>query len=98
MAFNYSRDSTDLNQKEIVKALRKLGAKVTITTSVKKFCDLVVGWNGQLFLLEVKDGSKPPSQRQLTQGELEAVRDYNNVGCQIYVVNNIDEAVDIIFK
>mgnify|MGYP003635522612 FL=1 len=97
MARTYNRSSTDLNQPEIVAALRKMGAAVFITTCVKEFCDLVVGYNGVWTLLEVKDGSKPPSQRLLTPRELKAVKTANLVGCQIYVVNNIDEAINVIF-
>lgn len=97
MPRTYNRSSTDLNQPEIVTALRRMGAVVFITTCVKEFCDLVVVNNGEVTLLEVKDGSKPPSHRLLTPGELKAVKMVNSVGGQIYVVNNIDEAINVIF-
>ena len=46
---------TDNNQKEIVKALRDIGASVETTHAVGKgFPDLVVGFRGQNFLIEVK--------------------------------------------
>jgi|LGOV01.1.fsa_nt_gb hypothetical protein len=96
MAFKYQRSSTDLNQPEIVEALRKFGAIVFNVTCSKGFCDLVVCYNGEVTLIEVKDGSKPESQRRLTPRELEAVRLVNTVGCQIYIVNSIDEAISLI--
>lgn len=46
---------TDANQAEIVAALRKAGATVTITARLGNgFPDLVVGRNGATYLLEVK--------------------------------------------
>ena len=45
----------DANQQEIVKALREAGAYVWI---IGLPVDLLVGFDGQTFLVEVKDGSK----------------------------------------
>jgi hypothetical protein len=60
----------DANQSEIVAALRKIGASVTPTHQVGNgFVDLVCGFRGKNYLLELKDGSKPPSARKLTDDE-----------------------------
>ena len=60
----------DVNQKAIVTALRKLGYSVAVTSSLGEgFPDLVVAKNGKTILVELKDGSKPPSQRRLTEHE-----------------------------
>ena len=57
----------DRNQPEIVEALRKLGASVQpLHTAHDGIPDLLVGYQGANFLLEVKDGTKPPSARKLT--------------------------------
>lgn len=96
MGHKFNRNSTDLNQAEIVKALRDKGVVVFITTAVKNFADLVTAYNGTWCVLEVKDGSQPPSKRRLTPGELKAVGLANSVGCQIYVVNSVDEAVNVV--
>jgi len=57
----------DDNQSEIVSALRSIGATVAITSAVGDgFPDLVVGFNGVNFLLEIKDGKKAPSAQKLT--------------------------------
>src|SRR5689334_19532335 len=65
--------ATDANQKEIVAALRAVGCTVVITSALGKgFPDLVVardqggGGRGANVLMEIKDGSKPPSERKLT--------------------------------
>ena len=58
---------TDANHREIVDALRKVGASVADTSSIGLgFPDLVVGFRGRNLLLEVKDGKKSPSKRKLT--------------------------------
>jgi hypothetical protein len=47
--------NVDTVQPAIVKALRDIGASVQVTSTVGKgFPDLVVGWRGKTFLLEVK--------------------------------------------
>lgn len=60
----------DANQNSIVKALRKMGVKVFVTSMVGNgFADLVCEIAGRLILVELKDGSKPPSKRHLTEME-----------------------------
>ncbi|MFV1644920.1 hypothetical protein VWZ82_12930 [Phaeobacter sp. JH20_41] len=69
MARRYAA-KVDANQGEIVAALRAAGATVTPTHAAGDgFPDLAVGFRGQSFLIEVKDGSKPPSARKLTPGQ-----------------------------
>jgi hypothetical protein len=60
----------DANQGEIVKALRAAGATVQSLAMVGAGCpDLVVGYRGVNFLMELKDGSLPPSRKRLTPDE-----------------------------
>jgi hypothetical protein len=64
------RAAVDANQSEIVKALRAAGASVQHLHTLGQGClDLLVGYLGQNHVLEVKDGSKPPSRRALTEDE-----------------------------
>lgn len=57
----------DANQAEIVTALRGVGCSVQPLHAVGEGVpDLLVGKDSNNFLVEVKDGSKPPSARQLT--------------------------------
>jgi len=57
------------NQPEIVDYLRALGYYVLHTHQLKNACDLIVSRDGQTVAIEIKDGSLPPSQRKLTEGE-----------------------------
>ncbi len=58
---------TDTNQKEIVEYLRSKGVSVANTATVGDgFPDIVCGFRGKNVLLEIKDGSRTPSQQKLT--------------------------------
>ena len=58
----------DANQSEIVSGLRYLGFSVQCLHAVGGGCpDLLVGTGKGNYLLEVKDGDKPPSRRVLTK-------------------------------
>ena len=56
----------------------------------KGFPDLVVGWRGLNFLVEIKDGDKPPSARKLTVDE-QAFHDA--WGGEVIVADNPEDAV-----
>lgn len=60
----------DANQPEIVKTFRKLGWYVLIVSQLKNCCDIMVSKNGRTIAVEIKDGSKTPSQQKLTPGEI----------------------------
>ena len=64
------KSRTDTNQSEIVAALRQHGASVQCLHTIGKGVpDLLVGLQGRNYLLELKDGNKPPSARRLTADE-----------------------------
>lgn len=84
----------DANQAEIVKALRKVGATVQPLHTVGQGCpDLLVGFRQVNFLMEVKDGSKPPSARKLTPDEADWIGGWR---APVFIVNNAEEAVGIL--
>ena len=86
----------DANQKEIVAALRKFGAIVLITSQLKNAFDLLVGYNGKLYIVEVKDGTKPTSARKLTAGELKCKEAFESVGITYHVVTSSEGAISIL--
>jgi len=82
----------DRNHTQIVLALRKLGFSVLSLASVGKGCaDLVVGKHGKNYLLEVKDGTKPPSGRRLTDDQQKF---YQNWLGQYQVVKSVEEVIE----
>jgi hypothetical protein len=82
---------TDVNQGNIVNALRDVGASVAVTSALGSgFPDIVVGFRGVNYLMEIKDGSKPPSKRRLTPKEKEFHDLWRG---SVVVVNDIDEAL-----
>jgi hypothetical protein len=56
--------------------------------------DLLVGYQGQTFLLEVKDGQKPPSERRLTKDQLVWHGAWR--GGPLAVVDSVDAALRVI--
>jgi hypothetical protein len=81
----------DDNQTEIVSALRQIGASVQPIHMVGKGVpDLLVGFRGQTLLLEVKDGSKPPSKRRLTPDEQEWHQAWRG---HVAIVESVEDAI-----
>ena len=84
----------DANQNEIVQHLRDVGASVFVTSGVGAgFPDIVVGFRGATYLIEIKDGNQPPSKRKLTKAEKKFHDGWNG---QVDVAKNTDEALKII--
>lgn len=81
----------DRNQPEIVKALRAVGCTVEFTHRLGRGVpDLLVGHKGSNILMELKDGEKCPSARQLTDDEKEWHQNWRG---QVCTVSNITEAL-----
>lgn len=84
----------DRNQPEIVAALRAVGASVQPLHAVGQGCpDLLVGFRGQCFAIEVKDGSLAPSDRKLTPAQQDWHRDWRG---HVAVVLTAEDALRVI--
>lgn len=85
----------DQNHADIVKALRTRGATVQSLAAIGKGCpDLLVGYKKVTILIEVKDGSKPPSQRKLTPDQLDWMTNW--AGMPVVVANGIDDVIKLL--
>lgn len=85
---------TDANHAALMKDLRAVGICCHSLHAVGKgFPDLVCGFRGINVLLEIKDGSLPPSARKLTADE---VKWQESWGGQVAVVNNSEQAIHIV--
>jgi hypothetical protein len=81
----------DANQPAIVAGLRAAGCTVAAAHAVGRgFPDLVVGYRGCTYLLEVKDGDKPPSARNLTTAQVKWHGEWSG---HVAVVCNLAEAL-----
>jgi hypothetical protein len=87
----------DRNQAEIVAALRAVGATVQPLHAVGAGCpDLLVGFRGVNYLMEVKDWQAPASDRQLNARQVEwhggwkgSVAKVETVGAALAVIASV---------
>ena len=84
----------DGNQAEIVETFRAVGATVQHLHTIGRGCpDILVGYRGVNYIVEIKDGSKPPSKRQLTPDEIAWHQLWRG---QVSIVKNNDDALRLI--
>lgn len=86
----------DANQNEIVNGLRKYGASVLIISQLKNCFDILVGYNGITHIVEIKDGSLPPSKKRLSDGEHKFMENWK--GSKYNIVENLEQAINLIKK
>lgn len=92
----YSAKRVDDNQTDIVNAFRSLGATVLILSSVGKGCpDIMIGIFGKNYLIEIKDGKKPPSARKLTEAEAEFHQKWKG---QVDIITSLDDVLNFMKK
>ena len=80
----------DANEREIIDALEDIGCSVM---QLNLPVDLLVGYRARNFLLEVKDGSKPPSRTKKTRQQKEFMAGWNG---QVRVVDNVEDAIAVV--
>ena len=90
MSLNRFAKRRDVNEPDIVAALRKVGA---VSWPLDTPCDRLVGFRGRWVTLEIKDGRKPPSARALTPAEVEFMAQCDYYHLPHYVVTSIAEAL-----
>lgn len=87
----------DANQSSLVKQIRMIpGVTVAhIHTVGQGLCDLIIGYRGKNFLVEVKDPKKPKSQRKLTTDEEKFHRQWTG---QIAIVETASDVMKLIHE
>ena len=81
----------DLNHQEVVKTLRSLGATVFDASRMGQgFPDLVVGYNHQTVLVEIKSGEA----KKFTAAQLKFMADWK--GSAVVRINDVDGAIRLI--
>lgn len=84
----------DANQPRIVAALRRVGCTVLHLHQLKNCFDILVGYRGRTFLMEIKDPAQPASKRKLTPGEEEFRATWR--GSEYHVVLTPEQAITIV--
>lgn len=88
------RAKVDRNQAEIVNALRQLGATVQPLHSVGQGCpDLLAGYRGENWLIEVKDWRAANSDRKLTERQIEWHCGWKG---QVAIVEDVAAAIAVV--
>lgn len=82
----------DANHRNVVIELRQIGAVVLDIHSLPGACDLLIAYRGQWTLLEIKDGSKRPSERHATDLEKKLLREALGQQCPAWIVYDPTEA------
>ena len=86
---------TDRNHTQIMNTFRQCGCSVLDLSAVGKGCpDLLVGFNGNDYQIEVKDGTKPPSGRKLRDSQ--ELHKLKWKGRKPMVVDSPDGVLDLI--
>lgn len=84
----------DDNQKAIVNVLRQMGASVQSLATTGKGCpDLLVGYHGINYLMEIKDGDKMLSKQKLT---IDQEHWHTLWRGSVHIVKSVDEALKIL--
>ena len=84
----------DDNHRSIAVALKAIGCSVLSLAPLGKGApDLLVGYWGRNTILEVKDGSKPPSKRKLTPDEEAFAEAWRG---QYAVVETVEQAIEAV--
>jgi len=88
------RARVDANHKAVTAALRDCGWHVHDTSRLGGgFPDMVIAKAGRLLMVEVKDGTKPPSAQALTEAEEDVRWHFYRKGVHVQVVTSIEQAV-----
>ena len=90
-----TKAAVDRNQKEVVKYFRSMGFSVLHIYQLKNCCDIMVSKGLVTAAIEIKDGSKPPSARRLSAGELKFKEEWQGLW---YLCESIEDAKIIILK
>lgn len=87
----------DANQAQIVSALRSAGASVASLAPVGQGVpDLLVGFRGQNWLMECKDGRLSPSHRTLTEAQQQWIAAWRGSVCVVLCPDDALRALGVV--
>jgi len=83
----------DANHNQVQGMFSAFGFRTLDVSSMKCGFDFIAWKKGRVFIVEVKDGSKPPSATKLTDKEIEAEKKYSG---EYYVIFSSEQAKRLI--
>lgn len=86
----------DANHNPIAATFAQIGAGVYDAANDNAPYDLIVFWRGQTLFVEIKDGTKPPSARKVTEKGVEFCDTCTRHGGKYVVVKSVEEAVQLL--
>lgn len=90
----------DINQPEIVEALRQVGASVKSVAQLKNCFDILVGFRGVTYIMEIKNPERMTKAQRylpslaLTDGEYKFMNEWR--GSTYHIVTSKEQALEII--
>ena len=88
---------TDSNHAAITRILRQCGCVVQSLAAVGKGVPDLLVWiprHKRLLLIEVKDGTKPPSERRLTEEQVQWHGEWR--GAPVYIVSDVGQVLELV--
>lgn len=90
----HRRRRVDENQKQIVAALKAIGACVLdLSGSGGGVMDLLVIYRSRICMVEVKNPAKPKADQSLTPAQIRVHAEIGRAGGEVHIVRTIDEAI-----
>ena len=94
---------TDTNQKQIVAAMRQIGAAVVLTHQIKNAFDCIAFYRGKTFVIEIKNPVSLPKEydrdrleKSLSEGEQKCMELIQSKGVNYHIIATVDEALKML--
>jgi hypothetical protein len=88
------RAKVDRNHAEVRDALRQIGWWVKDASKWGEgWPDLMIAKPGRYMFVEVKDGTRPPSERKLTPAQVRVHAELQAAGVPVVVVTSVEQAI-----
>jgi len=92
---SHLKNKRDLNENAILELWALMGC-VWIPQPRENGFDGVLCRSGKIWIVEIKNGNKPPSARKLTVGELKRKAQLEAIGVRYNVIENEHQAVELV--
>jgi hypothetical protein len=90
-----TRSKRDGNEAPILQALHALGVWSRQLPRDAGF-DLLLCWRGAAWIVEIKDGARPPSERRLTPAEQRTRAELEAIGVTYHVCTSLAEVLAVL--